>query len=82
MVHAGVFALRADSCSWLKAAFGSIHLNLHKTTVAFLLEEAKTEYNLNSSSDILMLMMLPFVVGLYELKTTENLEQRLSSELS
>ncbi len=82
MLHAGVFALRAESCSWLKAAFGSIHLDLHKTTMVFLLEEAKSEYNLDSLSENLMLMMLPFVVGLYELKTTKNLEQRLSSKLS
>ena len=82
MLHAGVFALRAESCSWLKAAFGSIHLNLHKTTVVFLLEEAKSEYNLDSLSENLMLMMLPFVVGLYELKTTKDLEERLSSKLS
>ncbi len=82
MLHAGVFALRAESCSWLKAAFGSIQLNLHKTDVVFLLEEAKSEYNLDSLSENLMLMLLPFIVGLYELKTTENLEQRLSSKLS
>lgn len=73
MLHAGVLALRAESCNWLKAAFGSIHLNLHKTDVVFLLEEARSEYQLNSLSENLMLIMLPFVVGLYELKTTKDL---------
>ena len=81
MLHAGVFALRAEFCSWFKAAFGSICLNLHKTNVVFLSEEAKSEYDLDSLPENLMLMMLPFVVGLYELKTTKNLEQCLSSKL-
>ncbi|KAL0049592.1 hypothetical protein WJX82_005570 [Trebouxia sp. C0006] len=40
--------------------------------------EAKSAYNLDSLSENLMLMMLPFVVGLYELKTTKDLEERLS----
>ena len=79
MLRAGVLALRAESCSWLKAAFGCIHLDLHKTDVVFVLEESKREFDLDSLTENLMLMMLPFIVGLFELKTTNNLTKRLSS---
>lgn len=82
MLCAGVLALRAESCSWLRAAFGCIHLDLHKTDVVFVLEGARREFDLNFLTENLMLMMLPFIVGLYELKTTNNLTKRLSSMAS
>ena len=78
ILHAGVLALCAESCSWLKAAFGCIHLDLHNTDVVFVLEEARREFDLESLTESLMSMMLPFVVGLYELKTSKDLTKRLS----
>lgn len=78
MLLAGVVALCAESCSWLKAVIGPIHLDLHKADVVFVLDEA-TQYDLNALSENVMLMMLPLIVGLYELKTTSNLTKLLSS---
>ena len=79
MLLAGVLRLasRAESCSWLKAAFGCTHL--HKTDIVFVLEESRREFGLGSLTEKLWLMMLPSLVGLYELKTTNNLTNRLSS---
>ena len=50
-----------------------------QTDVVFVLEESKREFDLDSLTENLMLMIWPFVVGLYELKTTNNLTKRLSS---
>ena len=72
MSHAGVLALCAESCSWLKAAFGCIQLDLHKTDIVFVSEESRRESDLDSLTENLMLMMSPFIVGLYELKTTNS----------
>ena len=79
MLRAGVLALHTESCSWLKAAFGCIHLDLHQVDFVSVLEESKREFDLDPLTENLMLMMLPFIVRLYELKATNNLTMRLSS---
>ena len=46
MLRAGVLALRTESCSWLKAAFGCSHLDLHKVDFVSVLEGSKREFDL------------------------------------